>query len=35
MLGEGEFAFFGMFAIFALLILLGIAANLNLLPSVF
>lgn len=35
MLAEGEFAFFGMFAVFAVLILLGIAQNLNLLPSVF
>lgn len=35
MLGEGEFAFFGMFGIFVVMVLLGIASNLHMLPSVF
>jgi hypothetical protein len=33
MLGEGEYAFFGMFAGFVLLVLLGILANLHIIPG--
>lgn len=34
MLAEGEGAFFGLFAIFAILVLLGIAQNLGYLPLI-
>lgn len=35
MLADGEPAFFGLFLIFALLVLVGIAANLGLLGTVY
>jgi hypothetical protein len=34
MLGEGEGAFFGMFFIFAILVVLGILANLGYFPGI-
>jgi hypothetical protein len=35
MLAEGEYFFFGIFGFFALLVLLGIASNLHILPGAF
>jgi hypothetical protein len=35
MLAEGEYAFFGLFAAFIVLVLLGIAHNLQLFPPMF